>query len=51
MNEKCERIWNPEISGGIVFDGDVPIVIVRKTEDGYIMIFIESDENMKVYLL
>lgn len=34
MNE-VEKGWNSEISGGIVFDGDIPIVVVGKTEDRY----------------
>lgn len=29
---KGERVWDPETSGGIVFDADVPMVIGRKTE-------------------
>lgn len=50
MNEG-ERCWNPEISGGIVFDGDVPLVKKGRQGIGTIMIFIESDENMEIYFL
>lgn len=40
MNEG-ERGWNPEISRGIVFDGDVPIVKEGRQKIGTIMFFIE----------
>lgn len=48
---KGERVWDPETSGGIVFDGDVPIVTGRETEKMIIMICIQGDENMEVYFL
>lgn len=45
MNEG-ERGWNPEISRGIVFDGDVPIVKEGRQKIGTIMIFTE----MKIWI-
>ena len=44
---KGEMFLDSETKGGIVFDGDIPIVVGGKTEKmGILMISVQDDENI-----